>query len=394
MVTTRRTMLRTVAQSGIGLTLAGSLGNAMLGSEAHAQAQGAAARSGLVDKINANTLMILTTGSGLTFGPMAADMATVLNDGDNLRILPVQGYSAFQNVRDVRYLRGIDMGFTRSNILGHWRRSGEIPDLNDKIVYILKVFNEEENLIVKDPSITSIEQLRGKKVNFNQVGSGTQMSAQDIFSAFKVPIEETNLREGDALEKLKNGEISGMVATAGKPSPVLRRLKGSEGYHIVPVPLKDAMIGDYFPSTLEHDDYPDMIPAGQTVDTVASSAILISYNWPKNSDHYRRVEKFVNAFFPKLPEFLKPPRHEKWKETVLSASIPGWKRFDAAEEWLRNDREQELNAKRDQFKEFLASRNSTVDRTKVMTDADRNQLFEDFMKWMNKGKSTAAVARH
>ena len=66
MATTRRTMLRTVAQSGIGLTLAGSLGNAMLGREAHAQAQGAAARSSLVDKINANTLMILTTGSGLT----------------------------------------------------------------------------------------------------------------------------------------------------------------------------------------------------------------------------------------------------------------------------------------------------------------------------------------
>jgi TRAP-type uncharacterized transport system substrate-binding protein len=372
------------------VTLAGPLGIPLLGSTTYAQAQTPTRIS--VDKINANTLMLLTTGSGLTFGPMAADIATVLNDGDNLRILPVQGHSAYQNVRDVRYLRGIDLGFTRSNILGHWRRSGEIPDVNDKIVYILKVFNEEENLIVKDPSITSIEQLRGKKVNFNQVGSGTQMSAQDIFSAHKIQIEETNLREGDALEKLKNGEIAAVVATAGKPSPVLRRLKGSEGYHIVPIPVKDSMIGDYFPSTLEHTDYPDMIPEGQSVDTVASSAILISYNWPKNSDHYRRVEKFVNAFFPKLAEFQKPPRHEKWKETVLSASIPGWKRFDAAEEWLRNDREQELNAKRDQFKEFLASRNSTIDRTKTLSDADRNQLFEDFVKWLNKGKS-AAIAR-
>lgn len=384
MLTTRRTLLQTMARSGIGIGMAGPLGIPLLGSAAQAQVV-----RGQVDKINANTLMILTTGSGLTFGPMAADIATVLNDGDNLRVLPVQGHSAYQNVRDVRYLRGIDMGFTRSNILGHWRRSGEIPDIADKIVYILKVFNEEENLLVKDPSITSIEQLRGKKVNFNQVGSGTQMSAQDIFSAFKIQIEETNLREGDALEKLKNGEIAAMVATAGKPSPVLRRLKGSEGYHIVPIPLKDSMIGDYFPSTLEHDDYPDMIPVGQTVDTVASSAVLISYNWPKNSDHYRRVDKFVNAFFPRLAEFQKPPRHEKWKETVLSASIPGWKRFDSAEEWLRNDREQELNAKRDQFKEFLASRNSPANNARPMTENDRNQLFEDFMKWMNKGKSAA-----
>jgi TRAP-type uncharacterized transport system substrate-binding protein len=323
----------------------------------------------------------LTAGSGLTFGPLAADLATVLNDGDNMRLLPVQGYSAYQNVRDVRYLRGIDMGFTRTNILGHWRRSGEIADLNDKIVYILKVFNEEENLIVKAPDITSIEQLRGKKVNFNQVGSGTQMSARDIFAAFKVDIEEVNLREGDALQKLKDGEIAAVMATAGKPSPVLRRLKQSEGYRIVPIPLIKSLIGDYMPSVLEHEDYPDLIPEGQPVDTLASSAVIICYNWPKNSDHYGRVEKFVNAMFPHLADLQKPPRHEKWKETVLAATIPGWKRFEAAEEWLRNDREQEINAKRDQFKEFLASRNSTPDRAKTISDADRNQLFEDFMKW-------------
>src|SRR5262245_41014246 len=73
--------------------------------------------SALVDKINANTLMVLTAGSGLTYGAFAADLATVLNDGDEFRILPVQGHSAFQNVRDVRYLRGVDMGFVLSNVL-------------------------------------------------------------------------------------------------------------------------------------------------------------------------------------------------------------------------------------------------------------------------------------
>lgn len=381
-MTTRRRVLRTIVRGGIGMTMAAPfLAKPTLGAVAQAPYQN---RGTLVDKINANTLMILTAGSGLTFGPLAADMATVLNDGDNLRILPVQGHSAYQNVRDVRYLRGIDMGFTRTNILGHWRRSGEIPDLNDKIVYILKVFNEEENLIVKDPNITSVEQLRGKKVNFNQVGSGTQMSAQDIFAALKIEVEQTNWREGDALQKLKDGEIAGVVATAGKPSPVLRRLKGSEGYRIIPIPLKESMIGDFFPSTLEHDDYPDLIPQGQSIDTVASSAVIISYNWPKNSDHYRRVDKFVNAFFPRLADFQKPPRHEKWKETVLGATIPGWKRFDSAEEWVRNDRDQQLAAKRDQFQQFLASRNSPV-AGRTLSEADRNQLFDEFMKWMKVG---------
>jgi TRAP-type uncharacterized transport system substrate-binding protein len=385
MIATRRAMLQTMARGGIGVTMAGQLG--LLGGPvfgAPAQQAQPPNRSQLVDQINSNTLMILTAGSGLTYAPLAADLATVLNDGDNLRILPVQGYSAYQNVRDVRYLRGIDMGFTRTNILAHWRKSGEIPDLNEKIVYLFKLCNEEENLLVKS-DITSIEQLRGKKVNFNQVGSGTQMSARDIFSHFKVEIQETNLREGDALQKLKDGEIQGMVATGGKPVPLLRQLKSSDGFRLVPIPFSDSLINDYLPATLTHEDYPTLIAEGQTVDTLASGIIVIAYNWPKNSEHYRRIDKFVNALFPKLAEFQKPPRHEKWKETILAATIPGVKRFASAEEWVKNDREQELNANREQFQQFLTSRNTTADRAKVISEADRNQLFEDFMKWMKMG---------
>jgi hypothetical protein len=379
MMATRRTVMQMAARSGIAITTAAPLvplGASIIDDTARAQQQ---VQSSLVDRINANTLMILTAGSGLTFAPLAYDLSTVLNDGDNLRILPVQGYSAYQNVRDVRYLRGIDLAFTRSNILGHWRRGGEIPDISDKIVYIFKVGNEEENIIVRDPGITSIEQLRGKKVNFNQVGSGTQMSARDIFSYFKVDIQETNLKEGDGLQKLKDGEITALVATAGKPSPVLRGLK--DGYHIVPIPFSTGLIGDYAPSTLTHEDYPNLIPEGQSVETLSSGIIVIAYNWPKNSDHYRRIDKFVNAFFPRLADFQKPPRHEKWKETILSATIPGVKRFASAEEWINNDREQEVENKKDKFKQFLASQNLTNVNAKAMSDVDRRQLFEAFMKW-------------
>jgi hypothetical protein len=167
--------------------------------------------------------------------------------------------------------------------------------------------------------------------------------------------------------------------------PALRQLKASDGFRLVPIPFSDSLINDYLPATLTHEDYPSLIAEGQSVDTLASGIIVIAYNWPKNSEHYRRIDKFVNALFPKLAEFQKPPRHEKWKETILAATIPGVKRFASAEEWVKNDREQELNANREQFQQFLTSRNTTADRAKVISEADRNQLFEDFMKWMKMG---------
>jgi TRAP transporter TAXI family solute receptor len=333
--------------------------------------------SALVDKINANTLMVLTAGSGLTYGAFAADLATVLNDGDEFRILPVQGHSAFQNVRDVRYLRGIDMGFVQSNVLGYYRRNNLIPDISEKIAYLFKVANLEIHVITRS-DITSVEQLRGKKVNFNQAGSGTQLTAVDLFSFLGLKVDEVNMRQNDAFEMLKNGEIAATVALTGKPSREIAKLRAKDGFRILPIAFDKKMLGDFAPTSLTHDDYPDLIPAGQTVETVASGTIMIAYNWPRNSDHYRRLDKFVKTFFPRLDEFRKPPRHEKWNDTVLSTVLPGWKRFEGADEWLKQSREQDMHARRDQFEQFLASRNVS---TRTLPESDRNRLFEEFLKW-------------
>ena len=89
----------------------------------------------------------------------------------------------------------------------------------------------------------------------------------------------------------------------------------------------------------------------------------------------------MKAFFPRLEEFRKPPRHEKWKDTVLSAELPGWKRFEGAEEWLRQHRDGQVGAQAAQFDQFLASRKVTSARLKAMQESERNRLFEEFARW-------------
>ena len=83
----------------------------------------------------------------------------------------------------------------------------------------------------------------------------------------------------------------------------------------------------------------------------------------------------MNAFFSKLPELQKPPRHPKWRETNLAATFPGWKRFEGAEEWLAAARQ---------------LRTSDAGGTnKQLSESDRNRLFEDFLKW-NESQGTGA----
>jgi hypothetical protein len=107
----------------------------------------------------------------------------------------------------------------------------------------------------------------------------------------------------------------------------------------VAIPYARPFIADYLPAALTHNDYPDIIPAGQSVETIAVGAVLITHNWPKTAgDRYQRIERFVEAFFPKIDELRKPPHHPKWQELELNLDVilPGWTRFEAAQNWLNN----------------------------------------------------------
>ena len=267
---------------------------------------------------------------------MAYDLAEVLNDDDNLRVVPIAGVGGPRNIRDVRYLRGVDIGLTQISILNSFRRSNESigQQTENKIVYIAKLFDEEVHLVAK-PSITSIEQLRGLKVNLDAKGSGTSYSMRDLFKTFGIEVEEVSMSQLEALQKVRSGEIAATALIAGKPVSSMLKLSRSDGLHFVPIPYPGQLIGNYLPATLAHDDYPELIAPGETVDTVAVGAVLIAYNWPKtNIDRYRRVQRFVEAFFPRIAEFQRPPRHPKWRDVNLAATLPGWTRFEAAQAWL------------------------------------------------------------
>src|SRR4051812_8288479 len=57
-------------------------------------------------RVNANTLAVISGNLNATYISIAYDLSAVLDDGDNLRILPVIGKGGGGNIRDVRFLKG------------------------------------------------------------------------------------------------------------------------------------------------------------------------------------------------------------------------------------------------------------------------------------------------
>ena len=332
--------------------------------------------------INKDTVGIISGNPNGTYLRLAYDMSAVLDDEEKgIRILPIIGAGGGGNIKDVRFLKGVDLGITQSVLLNRFKRTNEIGPIEDKLVYIAKLNNEEMHVVVRtDGGINKIEDLAGKKVNFSDVGSGSQLSNQEIFNRLNIKVTEVNMGQADGFEALKRGEIAATILIAGKPTGSTRTLKASEGFKILPVAYSKALQDDFLPAVLTHEDYPDLIAKGEKIDTVAVSCVLIAYNWDKGTDRYQRISRFVENFFPRIADFQKKPRHPKWKEANLAAVVPGWKRHDAAEEWLAKNRMPAVSNERQQFDAYMTAQGGQGSAS-AFAPEERERLFEGFLKW-------------
>lgn len=326
------------------------------------------------DRVNKTTVGIISGNpvSAPTYLQIAYDLSLVLNNKD-LRIVPVVGVGGAQNIRDVRALKGIDIGLTQSNVLASYRRNNEEQvgdDEASKIVYIAKLFREEIHIITK-AGIKSAQQLKGRKVNLDEIGSGTQFTMRDVFKTLNIGIKEVNMPQTDALEKVKSGEIAATVLVSGKAAPVMRTIKKEDGLRILPMPYAQAL-GDYAPAEFTSEDYPVLVAEGETISTAAVDAVLIAFNWKPNTDRYNRVSKFAEAFVAKFDELKQPPRHPKWNEVSLSNTLDGWDRFAPMKELLGNrvaNRQETLSG----LQKVLGN---------IEDEAERARLFRLFEKWI------------
>ncbi|WP_270936847.1 TAXI family TRAP transporter solute-binding subunit [Falsiroseomonas oryzae] len=294
----------------------------------------AAAQTGLtadlnrrVAQANAGTVGIIAGGVDGTYIRIAADLASVLDDGDALRVIAMIGKGSLQNIADIILLRGVDIGIVQSDALAFARRRNLVPGVASMVQYIAKLYDEEIHVLARE-GIASVADLRGQVVNVDVEGSGTAMTASLVFEALGVSVRFANDRQDVALTRLQRGEIAAMVFVAGKPARLFSGVPAGGGLRFLPIPATPALLETYLPASLVAADYPTLIPEGGSVDTIAVGAVMAVYAWAPGAERHRKVARFVEALYARFDEFLRPPRHPKWREVNLTAAVPGWVRFD------------------------------------------------------------------
>ena len=316
----------------------------------------------------------------------AADMARVLDEKDKLRILPILGKGPVQNVIDMLYLKSVDMGLVATDVPEFYKiQYGS--DITDRLRYIMKLYNDEIH-IVAPTEIKTVFDLEGKRIEApKDVGL---YSAKAIFSRLKINVTYNSTHLNDdtgALQEVIDGRADAWIVGTAKVMPIARNLKNeNRRLHLVSIPYDQKLQDLYLPSEFTSDEYPNLIPPGEKVDTVAAGILLAVFNWPEKSERYQKVARFVDALFSRIDEFAKPPRHPKWKEASVSAVIPGWQRFKPAQDWIDRWRAQHLDAANQaslpRFKDFMAQQGHAN-----LSQEELEKLYVQFLEWNRRAKN-------
>jgi TRAP-type uncharacterized transport system substrate-binding protein len=314
-----------------------------------------------------------------TYMRFADELGKVLDDGDNLRILPIVSYGAASNLDDLLYLRGVDIAVTQSDVFEYFRTERKTPNLQNRVHYILRLPIAELHVLAKT-DIRSLEDLRGKKVNFGPAGSGSSLTGTIVFQRLGIQVEQVLIDQPSALQKLQSGEVAALVRVIGKPVDFFTRIPPTSGLHLVPIPFTKTFADYYTLGEFETKDYPSLVPEGQKVDTIAVPAVLAVFNWWRGSDRYRRIERFVEQLFTKWDQFLVPPRHPKWREVNLGATVPGWTRHIVAQQMLERLYGPPVSVQEDISGDFQAFLNR-IGTSAPQSQADREALFRQFLQW-------------
>jgi TRAP transporter TAXI family solute receptor len=328
----------------------------------------------IIERTNAWTVGVAGGLLEGTFVRFAAELGKALDDGDNLRVLPIITYGAVGNVNDLLYLRGVDIAITDSDVFEEFKKNTKFGNINKRINYISELYNAEFHVLAR-PEIKSLKDLEGKKVGFNTKGSAANLTGEIVFKRLGIHVEPIFVNHTIALEKMQTGEFAALVHAVGKPNNIFTKLTKDQGYHFLPVQYDQNLFSDYYlPTALTSADYPTLINPGEDVETIGVPVILAVYNWPKGSDRHRRVERFIKYYFSRFETLRKPPYHPKWQEINLQAAIPGWKRYWVAEELLAK------NGQASSSTGGVTDTAAAINPALAETPEDR-RLFQEFLEW-------------
>src|SRR6202012_2553394 len=165
--------------------------------------------------LNENTVTCITGTIGGTYVQIGADLASVLDDGNSLRVLPIVRRGSVQSVADILFLQGVDIGIVRGDTLDYLEHKGFAKDIKKQFTYITKLYNEEMQVIAPKSS-NSLRDLEGKTVSVDLPNGSTFVTVLTVAERIGMKANWGYIEQRVAMGKLKKGGIGAGAVGGGE----------------------------------------------------------------------------------------------------------------------------------------------------------------------------------
>lgn len=234
-----------------------------------------------------------TGGEGGTYFPIGTIIAKSLYKANvdrqatgncQTKLLPVAQHSngSVSNINDISngYL---EAGLVQADAL-QWAYEASGPFKENRPIQnvrgVASLYLESVHLVARtDSKITSVNDLRNKRVSLDEEGSGTLLDVLPILNAFKIDIDDMEavyLKPSDSIERLNSGDLDAFFIIAGYPVKPVSNLVDNGNVTIIPIDgLPISTLLESYPYLSKHE-----FPAGvylnkQAIPTLGVAAQLI-----------------------------------------------------------------------------------------------------------------------
>ncbi len=217
-----------------------------------------------------------------------------------------------------------DVAFWANSGTGLYEGKGKVEDLR----LIATLYPETVHIVARaDAGISSVADLKGKRVSVDEPGSGTIVDARLVLAAYGITekdIEPEYLKPGPAGERLRDGALDAYFFVGGYPTGAVVELASTNAITLVPItgPEADKLLAEqkFFSS--------DTVPADTYKNVGETKTISVAAQWVGSAKQPEElVYNIVKSLYSEASQKALQAGHAKGKLITLenattSAGIP------------------------------------------------------------------------
>lgn len=291
-------MVMTIALTACGGDNGGSSSNKGGSSSAQPPAGGSSTSqpggdSGLAPKDGGTNLTFTTGGEAGTYYGFGSVIAGKVGDLTSTTVTAISSGGSAHNIQSLED-GDAQLGFVQSDVMVYafnGERTFAETGASTGFSTVANLYMEQVQIVTVDPSIKTVDDLKGKKVSVGAAGSGVFFNAVDVLSVYGLDVEKditpTYQNFNDSAEALKDAQIDAAFVVAGAPTTAVTDLASGRDISLV------ALDDEHITALIEACPYyskniisKDVYNLAEDTTTVAVGAVVVARDDVSEADVY------------------------------------------------------------------------------------------------------------